>query len=79
MGKDYKDVFYQQRLVPLEFLYEERHLERLFEGDGVNSQYVQSVVSEEFEKQMNEAVLQKVVMNGSVVSLLDKVKEDRIK
>jgi hypothetical protein len=57
LGHDYRDVYYQQRLVPLELLYEERHLERLYEADDVNSQYVQSVVCEEFEKQINEAIL----------------------
>jgi hypothetical protein len=65
--------------VPLEFLYEDRHLDRLFEADDVNSQYVQSVVSEEFEKQMHEAIAQKVVMNGSVVAMMDKAKHDRIR
>lgn len=40
---------------------------------------MQSVVCEEFEKQLNEAVLQKVVMNGSVVPLIDKAKHDQIK
>jgi len=79
MGHDYKDIYYQQRLVPLEILYDERHLERLFEADDVNSQYVQSVVSEEFEKPMNEAILQKVVMNGSVVPLIEKTKHDAIR
>ena len=57
MGREYRDQYYQQRLVPMEFLYEERHLTRLFEADDVNSQFVQSVVCEEFEKQMHEAIL----------------------
>ncbi len=65
--------------MPLEFLYDERHLERLYEADDVNSQYVQSVVCEEFEKQMHEAIMQKVLMNGSVVSLIDKPKHDQIR
>jgi hypothetical protein len=26
MGREYRDTYYQQRLTPLEFLYEERHL-----------------------------------------------------
>ena len=79
MGHDYRNIYYQQRLVPLEILYDERHLERLFEADDVNSQYVQSVVSEEFEKPMNEAILQKVIMNGSVVPLIEKAKHDAIR
>ena len=57
MGHEYRDLYYQQRLVPLDILYDERHLERLYEADDVNSQFVQSVVSEEFEKLMNEAIL----------------------
>jgi hypothetical protein len=57
MGHEYRDLYYQQRLVPLDILYDERHLERLYEADDVNSQFVQSVVSEEFEKPMNEAIL----------------------
>jgi hypothetical protein len=40
---------------------------------------VQSVVSEEFEKPMNEGILQKVVMNGSVVPLIEKAKHDAIR
>lgn len=79
MGREYRDTYYQQRLTPLEFLYEERHLQRLYEADDVNSQFVQSVVCEEFEKQLNEAALQKVVMNGSVVPLIDKAKHDQIR
>jgi hypothetical protein len=79
MGSDYKGAYYQQRLVPLEFLYDDKHLARLYEADAVNSQYVQSIVSEEYEKQMYEAFLQKLVMNGSVVSILDKPKHDEIK
>ena len=79
MGQEYRDVYYQQRLAPLEFLYEEKHLERLFEADDVNSQYVQSVVCEEFEKQLHDSVTQKVVMNGSVVPLIEKAKHDQIK
>lgn len=54
-------------------------MERLYEADDVNSQFVQSVVCEEFEKPLNEAVLQKVVMNGSVVPLIDKAKHDQIR
>lgn len=79
LGGTYNDVLQQQRLAPIEILYDERHLERLFEADDVNSQYVQSVVCEEYEKNMHEAILQKVIMNGSVVSLLDKPKHDQIR
>lgn len=63
----------------MEFLYEERHLERLYAGEAVNSQYVQTVMCEEFEKQMHEATLQKVIMDGSVVQMIDKPKHDMIR
>ena len=43
MGKAYKYLYYQQRLAPLEVLYEDKHLARLYESDDVNSQFVQSV------------------------------------
>jgi hypothetical protein len=36
-------------------------------------------VCEEYEKPMHEAIMQKVIMNGSVVSLLDKAKHDKIR
>ncbi len=73
------DLYYQQRLAPLEILYDERHLERLYEADDVNSQYVQSVVAEEYEKPMLDAIMQKVIMNGSVVAMVDKNKHDAIR
>ena len=76
---EYANIYYQQRLVPLEMLYEERHLQRLYDTDGVNSQFVQSVLCEEYEKQMNEAILQKVVMNGHVVPMEEKAKHDEIR
>jgi hypothetical protein len=79
MGPSYKDLYYQQRLAPLEILYDERHLDRLHEADDVNSQYVQSVVCEEYEKPMMDAVLQKVVMNGAVVDMTEKARHDRIR
>jgi len=37
MGREYKDVYYQQRLAPLEFLYDEKHLLRLYEADAINT------------------------------------------
>ena len=79
MGREYRDIYYQQRLVPLDVLYENKHLQRLFDADDINSQYVQSIFCEEFEKQMYEGLLQKVVMNGSVVQLIDKPKHDMIR
>lgn len=40
----------------------------------MNSQYIQAVFCEEYEKNLMEAVLQKRVTNGSVPSILDKKK-----
>ncbi len=37
MGREYKDIYYQQRLVPMEYLYEDMHLQRLYEADAINS------------------------------------------
>lgn len=50
MGKDYKDIYYQQRLTPLEYLYDDKHLMRLYEADAINSQYILSTINEEYEK-----------------------------
>lgn len=79
MGREYKDIYYQQRLVPMEYLYEDKHLVRLYDADAVNSQYVQSITCEEYEKQMYEALLQKIIMNGSVPAMIDKPRDDAIK
>lgn len=45
----------------------------------MNSQYIMSVLCEEYEKQMHEAIMQKVLMNGQVVDMLDKPRFDRIR
>ena len=37
------------------------------------------MVCEEYEKQMLDAITQKVVMNGSVVPLIEKAKHDKIR
>ena len=70
--------YFQQRLVPGEVLYEEQHLKRLYDADMMNSQYIQAVFCEEYQKNMIEAVLQKRVTNGSVPSILDKEKANQI-
>ena len=60
--------------MPGEVLYDEPHLKRLYDADMMNSQYIQAVFSEEYEKNLIEAVLQKRVTNGSVPSILDEKK-----
>lgn len=78
LGEDYLMDYFQQRLVPGEFLYEEAQLKRLYDADMMNSQYIHTVFCEEYEKNLIEAVLQKKVTNGSVPSILDKPKNDQI-
>lgn len=79
MGPDYKQVYYQQKLVPGEVLYDEKHLQRLYDSDDINSQYIHSIFCQEYEKNMLEAIAQKQIMNGSVPSQLDKPRHDQIK
>ena len=71
MGEDYRHVYYQQRLAPGESLYETKHMQRLYDQDAVNSQFIHSMVCEDYEKNMIDEILQKRIMNGSVVSSLD--------
>lgn len=78
MGPDYRHVYNQQKLVPGEILYNEKHMQRLHEMDEMNSQYVHSVFCQEYEKNMIEAIKQKIVMNGSVPSIMDKPRHDII-
>lgn len=37
MGEEYRDIYYQQRLAPLEYLYDDKHLQRLYEADAINT------------------------------------------
>jgi len=37
MGEEYRTTYFQQKLVPGEFLYDEAHLKRLFKEDTVNT------------------------------------------
>lgn len=78
MGEDYKSIYYQQRMVPGEMLYDEQHMKRLYDSDDINSQYIHSVFCEEYEKNLIENIAQKRIMNGSVPSFLDKPRHDDI-
>jgi hypothetical protein len=78
MGPDFKQTYYQQRLPFNEFQYSEKHLERLYEAENLNTQFLHSMYFEDYEKNMYEAAMQKKVMNGSVVPLLEKPKHDKI-
>jgi hypothetical protein len=46
-------------------------MERLFDADGVNSQFIHAMVTEDYEKNMIDYIMQKRIMNGSVPSSLD--------
>jgi hypothetical protein len=46
-------------------------MERLFDSDAVNTQFMHSLVLEDYEKNMIEEVLQKRIMNGSVCDSVD--------
>lgn len=52
-------------------MYEAKHMERLYDSDQVNTQFMHALVCEDYEKNMIDEVLQKKVMNGSVPSSLD--------
>lgn len=53
-------------------------MERLYEAENVDTQFLHSIFFEDYEKNMYENAMQKKVMNGSVVPLLDKPKHDKI-
>ena len=74
MGEEHRTTYYQQRLAPGEFLYDDSHLKKLYEQDTINTQYIHSIFCEEYEKNMLDAIAQKQVMNGSVPEILMKPK-----
>ena len=59
-------------------MYDVKHLERLYEAENPNTQFLHSIYFEDFEKNMYAEAMQKRVMNGSVVPMLDKPKHDEI-
>jgi len=44
----------------------------------VNTQYIHSIFFEEYEKNLLEAFMQKKICNGSVPSIMEKPKADKI-
>lgn len=78
LGDSYRHVYYQQRLAPGDMNYEQKHMERLYNTDDVNTQFIHAMVCQDYEKSMIEEVMQKRVMNGSVVSSLDLPKQKEI-
>ena len=52
MGPDYKQIYYQQRLPFSEYMYGIKHLERLYNAQNINSQFLHSIYFEDYEKNM---------------------------
>ena len=59
-------------------MYDAKHLERLYDSENFNTQFLHSIYFEDYEKNMYAEAMQKRVMNGSVVPLLEKPKHDQI-
>lgn len=78
LGSGYKHAYYTQRLVPGEFLYDDKTMKRLYESDAINTQFLHSMYCEEYEKNLIEEMMQKRLINGSVVLLEDTPKKDQI-
>jgi len=78
MGPGYRQIYQQQRLAFGEYMYDLKRLERLYDAEAINTQFLHSIYFEDYEKNMYTEVMQKKVMNGSVVPMLDKPKHDAI-
>lgn len=78
MGADYSQIYMQQRLVPGEYLYDIKNMQRFYESDNITTQFLHSMWTQPYEKNMIEEILKKRVMNGSVVPLIDKPKHEAI-
>jgi len=78
MGPAYRQIYHQQRLAYGEFMYDLKRLERLYDAEAVNTQFLHAIYFEDYEKNMYAEAMQKRVMNGSVVPLLEKPKHDAI-
>mmetsp|Transcript_22847 Transcript_22847/g.28352 ORF Transcript_22847/g.28352 Transcript_22847/m.28352 type:complete len:141 (+) Transcript_22847:256-678(+) len=78
MGPSYRQTYQQQKLAYGEYLYDLKRLERLYDSEAINTQFLHSIYFEDYEKNMYTEVMQKRVMNGSVVPLLEKPRHDAI-
>ena len=78
MGEYYKHVYHTQRLATSEYHYDVKHMQRLYDGDDINTQFLHSMWCQPYEKNIIDEVLKRRVTNGSVVSLLDKTKHDEL-
>lgn len=59
-------------------MFDAKRLKRLYDQDAINSQFLHSIFCEEYEKNMIDEILQKRVMNGQVVPMIEKPKHDKI-
>jgi hypothetical protein len=57
MGASYNHVYYQQRLAPGDAAYEAKHMERLYDADDVNTQFIHAMVCEDYEKNMIDYIM----------------------
>ena len=78
MGREYSQVYQQQKLAYGEYMYDLKRLERLYDAESINTQFLHSIYFEDYEKNMYTEAMQKRVMNGSVVPMLDKPRHDAI-
>ena len=84
--ENYRNSLYLQKLVPMDRLLAENHMVKMVTSyklnlglgssqklmnANINSQYFMSIICEEYEKNLYEAYMKKVLMNGQVVSIGD--------
>ena len=84
--ENYRNSLYLQKLVPMDRLLAENHMVKMVTSYKLNlglgssqklmnanisSQYFMSIICEEYEKNLYEAYMKKVLMNGQVVSIGD--------
>ena len=84
--ENYRNSLYLQKLVPMDRLLTESHMVKMatsykinfglgssqkLMNANINSQYFMSIIWEEYEKNLYEAYMKKILMNGQVVSLGD--------
>ncbi len=53
-------------------------MERLYNAENLNTQFLHSLYFQDYEKNMCAEAMQKKVMNGQVVPMLEKPKHDAI-
>ena len=53
-------------------------MERLFATNDLNTTFMHSIYAEDYEKPMIEQFMQKQIMNGSVVPMIEKPNHDDI-